>query len=100
MTAVYLLAESHVSIHTYPDSGSMFLDAFTCGDSCSPEVIVDELLAALGGCQYRTSIVRRGIPQSREPETNARDTRISENGAGRAARLVPVSHGVSISTAH
>lgn len=43
-TALLLLAESHVSIHTYPDYGSLFLDAFTCGDSCDPDTIIDHFL--------------------------------------------------------
>lgn len=30
-TAVFLLGESHASIHTYPEHGSCFVDFFTCG---------------------------------------------------------------------
>ena len=30
-TCLYLLAESHASIHTYPEQGAIFFDAFTCG---------------------------------------------------------------------
>lgn len=35
MTIVYLLSESHASIHTYPEYGACFVDLFTCGDHCS-----------------------------------------------------------------
>ncbi len=35
VTVVYLLAESHASIHTYPEQGACFVDLFTCGDHCS-----------------------------------------------------------------
>jgi S-adenosylmethionine decarboxylase len=35
LTAVYLLSESHASIHTYPEFGACFVDLFTCGDNCS-----------------------------------------------------------------
>lgn len=31
MTAVMLLAESHASIHTYPEHRACFVDLFTCG---------------------------------------------------------------------
>ena len=31
MTAIFLLSESHCTIHTYPEHGSFFIDAFTCG---------------------------------------------------------------------
>jgi S-adenosylmethionine decarboxylase len=35
VTVVYLLSESHASIHTYPEFGACFVDLFTCGDNCS-----------------------------------------------------------------
>ncbi|MBB2942690.1 S-adenosylmethionine decarboxylase proenzyme [Actinoplanes lutulentus] len=62
VTAVYVLSESHVSVHTYPESGSLFMDAFTCGTRCEPQRIVEVLLDALGPCEYRTSVVSRGRP--------------------------------------
>lgn len=31
-TAVLLLSESHISVHTYPDQKKAFLDVFTCGN--------------------------------------------------------------------
>ncbi|MBX9692008.1 MAG: adenosylmethionine decarboxylase [Cyanobacteria bacterium] len=36
MTYVYVLAESHASIHTYPEHASCFVDIFTCGYECDP----------------------------------------------------------------
>lgn len=35
LTMVFLLSESHASIHTYPEHGACFVDLFTCGDKCS-----------------------------------------------------------------
>ncbi len=37
LTVVYLLSESHASLHTYPEFGACFVDLFTCGDNCSAE---------------------------------------------------------------
>lgn len=37
LTIVYLLSESHASLHTYPEHGACFVDIFTCGDQCIPE---------------------------------------------------------------
>lgn len=37
LTLVYLLSESHASLHTYPEHGACFVDLFTCGDHCSAE---------------------------------------------------------------
>ena len=59
-TALYLLSESHVSVHTYPDERSLFFDAFTCGDKCRPELIISELVAALGKCENRVQVLDRG----------------------------------------
>lgn len=33
VTAVTLLAESHISIHTWPENGTAVCDVFTCGDA-------------------------------------------------------------------
>jgi S-adenosylmethionine decarboxylase proenzyme len=33
VTALFLLAESHASLHTYPAQGAAFFDIFTCGSS-------------------------------------------------------------------
>jgi len=87
MTAVYLLSESHVSVHTYPDSNSLFLDAFTCGDGCTPQAIVDELLYALGPCEHRTNVVRRGMA------ARAVQSHWHESALGRTAgsNVVPLS---------
>lgn len=36
VTAVGILAESHLSIHTWPDMGYAAIDIFTCGNSALP----------------------------------------------------------------
>lgn len=33
VTALCLLSESHISIHTYPELGKCFADIYTCGDA-------------------------------------------------------------------
>jgi S-adenosylmethionine decarboxylase len=32
VTIVYALAESHISIHTFPEEGSCAIDVYTCGN--------------------------------------------------------------------
>ena len=34
ITGTAVLAESHASIHTYPEHKTCFVDLFTCGDNC------------------------------------------------------------------
>jgi S-adenosylmethionine decarboxylase len=32
-----MLAESHISIHTWPEKGMAVCDIFTCGETATPE---------------------------------------------------------------
>lgn len=48
VTAFLVLAESHASIHTWPEEGAAFVDVFTCG-SVDPWPIVQAIAARLGG---------------------------------------------------
>lgn len=47
LTIVYLLSESHCSLHTYPEHGACFVDLFTCGDTCSSEKFDEKMRAYL-----------------------------------------------------
>ena len=46
VTVVAVLAESHATIHTYPEHGVAMIDAFTCGN-VDPEPIVEALSETL-----------------------------------------------------
>ena len=41
VTGVAMLAESHISIHTWPEKGMAVCDVFTCGDTAMPELGVE-----------------------------------------------------------
>jgi S-adenosylmethionine decarboxylase len=45
VTVVYLLSESHASIHTYPEHNACFIDIFTCGPNTDIELF-DKILRA------------------------------------------------------
>ena len=51
VTVLALLAESHASIHTYPEFGSLFVDVFTCGNRAKPQealrLLIEELQPVL-----------------------------------------------------
>jgi len=42
-TVLYLLAESHLSIHTWPEHHYIALDVFTCGNS-NTQLVVDKIM--------------------------------------------------------
>ena len=44
VTALGLLAESHISIHTWPEHGYAAADIFTCGDRTDPQRAADFLI--------------------------------------------------------
>lgn len=47
VTMMFLLSESHATIHTYPEYRACFVDIFTCGDICQPEKFHQVLKAYL-----------------------------------------------------
>ncbi|KND04256.1 S-adenosylmethionine decarboxylase proenzyme [Spizellomyces punctatus DAOM BR117] len=59
MTAVFLLSESHVSIHTWPEHRFVALDVYTCG-SGDPQRIVQEFENLLQPRRSVTTKVNRG----------------------------------------
>jgi S-adenosylmethionine decarboxylase len=60
VTVLALLSESHASLHTYPEVGSVFVDVFTCGSKADPERAVRSLAAAIGASVQSCRTVRRG----------------------------------------
>ncbi len=60
VTVLAMLAESHASVHTYPEIGAMFVDVFTCGERADPEHAVRLLAKALGTEPVSMSTITRG----------------------------------------
>lgn len=59
VTVAAVLAESHASLHTYPEVRKVFWDCFTCGSTCDPEKSVEVLKLGLGAKQLSYQIVHR-----------------------------------------
>jgi S-adenosylmethionine decarboxylase proenzyme len=59
VTGVLVLAESHISVHTWPESGYAAVDFFTCGH-CDPEAAHEVLSAAFGARRAEILVVDRG----------------------------------------
>jgi spermidine synthase len=60
VTVVAVLAESHASVHTWPEHGRAHVDVFTCGNSADPVKAVQLLAAALAAGAVDVDVVERG----------------------------------------
>ena len=62
VTAIALLAESHISIHTWPESNYSAVDIFTCGQNMLPELASKYLIEALKAEEHSLRIIERNPP--------------------------------------
>jgi S-adenosylmethionine decarboxylase len=60
VTVVAMLAESHASIHTYPESGFAALDCYTCGEQLDPLQVIDCMATYLKPERIHQRLLRRG----------------------------------------
>ena len=63
VTGLALLAESHISIHTWPESGYAAIDVFTCGDHTMPERACEILRSELLAKKFSLKSFRRETPE-------------------------------------
>ena len=62
VTAIALLAESHISIHTWPESNYSAVDIFTCGQNMMPEVASQYLIESLLAKEHSLRVIERNPP--------------------------------------
>ncbi len=61
ISAFVLLAESHISIHTYPEKGFAGIDCYTCGEEVDPTKAVRFLIERLKPSQTFSKMLYRGL---------------------------------------
>jgi S-adenosylmethionine decarboxylase len=59
VTGVAILAESHITVHTWPERGFAAFDAFMCGDA-NPTAVVQVLAEAFETDKVQTRTLTRG----------------------------------------
>jgi S-adenosylmethionine decarboxylase len=72
ITGVAVLAESHLSIHTWPECGYVAADVFTCGETAEPLEAVEVLRRAFQAERVESRQLLRGVAP---PETAAEGRR-------------------------
>ena len=64
VTAIALLAESHISIHTWPESNYSAVDIFTCGQNMMPEQASQYLIESLMAEEHSLRVIERNPPSA------------------------------------
>ena len=62
VTAIALLAESHLSIHTWPEEHYSAVDIFTCGKNMKPDLSCKYLIQALMAGEHLLRVIHRNPP--------------------------------------
>ncbi|MDP6548777.1 MAG: adenosylmethionine decarboxylase [Dehalococcoidia bacterium] len=62
VTGILAIAESHISIHTWPEYGYAAADIFACGASFQPKDAAEMLVRRLESRDPETIEVQRGLP--------------------------------------
>lgn len=65
VSGVVVIAESHATIHTWPEHGCAALDVFTCGESFRHGVFVSAMRKGLGAQHIQSRTFERGGPHHR-----------------------------------
>ncbi len=74
VTGVLSIAESHISIHTWPEHRYAAADVFTCGDRTMPERAAALIIDALRCRDPQITQIRRGLSGARLAELQAATT--------------------------
>jgi len=62
-TGVVILAESHISVHTWPEKGYAAIDAFMCG-KCDPREALDDILNFYKTKDSQVTYIVRGTKEN------------------------------------
>jgi len=65
ITGVVLLAESHITVHTWPEHDYAAFDVFMCG-GCRPMQAAEVITSACPGAVTSVQSIERGLPISAE----------------------------------
>ena len=61
VSGVAVIAESHISLHTWPELSYVALDVFTCGDKAIPEAAVEVFRELFRPQRVEVLEIKRGI---------------------------------------
>lgn len=68
VTAVVVIAESHLAVHTWPEYGYAAVDLFTCGTSVDTWKAFEYVKKALGASRVEVRELQRGLVPEEDVE--------------------------------
>ena len=66
VSGVIIIAESHLTVHTWPEHGYAGADIFTCGTRVKPEKAAKVIIAKLKPGTHSIILMERGIIASKQ----------------------------------
>ena len=66
VSGVIIIAESHLTVHTWPEHGYAGADIFTCGTRVKPEKAAKVIIARLKPDTHSIILMERGIIASKQ----------------------------------
>jgi S-adenosylmethionine decarboxylase proenzyme len=82
ISGIVVIAESHLSLHTWPEYGYAAVDCFTCGDTVDPYKAVEHLKEQLFCQSIKIREINRGIPSDTDSILAHKSTPKQAAGAG------------------
>jgi S-adenosylmethionine decarboxylase len=79
VSGVVVIAESHLAIHTWPESGYVAVDLFTCGETVNPWVAFEYLKDKFEATKHETQEMVRGDLSKIQKEEDVNEFR-SDHG--------------------
>jgi S-adenosylmethionine decarboxylase len=68
LTCVLILSESHAVLHTWPETGTVNIDIFSCSTRLKSLEAIDELRRSFGAQQVSVQEIARADGRDREPD--------------------------------
>ena len=62
LSGVVVIAESHITIHTWPEHQYSAIDIFTCGEDNIAQKIYEEIIEAFAPTTHSVKKITRGVP--------------------------------------
>lgn len=76
ISGMVIIAESHLSIHTWPEYGYAAADVFTCGEELEPEKAIDYMIAHFKANNSTAVEIKRGMLKLPEGKLRHKNTEV------------------------